>query len=97
ATYTLSLHDALPISQDARTVQQEEDGQDTGGQERDAARARRSQCVRRRSAAQPGGNLLDEATGAGFELELPRRFAETLRALELRDRKSTRLNSSHVS
>src|SRR5690349_23221417 len=65
--YTLSLHDALPIS---RTI----------------SRARLSRALGRADAAY-------EALGLGF---LHCRGSRSAQTLELGDRKSTRLNSSHV-
>src|SRR5207249_11919059 len=76
--YTLSLHDALPISHPARARRA-----DGGG-------ANRAGDARRRAAGAQSVHLLLLARRAGPGGAPPRRRGA-------QDRKSTRLNSSHVS
>src|SRR5207302_11414656 len=86
ATYTLSLHDALPISRDPC-------GTEGAGGLREAGTALR-QGQPGCGAAGCGGNRV-----AGGEIEIAEDFAYltgAYLALVQRDRKSTRLNSSHV-
>src|SRR5207249_11366718 len=85
--YTLSLHDALPISRDGGIRRPARQGLLAGGARQDRARPRA-----RSPAAQPGAGRADQRAGChrGARPAPPARIAA-------RDRKSTRLNSSHVS
>src|SRR5207253_10923407 len=88
AIYTLSLHDALPICRRGVEAGRER-GPDTTHP--------RPAGVRHRPAVPHA--FLDHPAAAGLVLApLPQRGAvPPVRAVELRDRKSTRLNSSHVA
>src|SRR5207249_9243773 len=87
ATYTLSLHDALPISeQPAQAVRGERHERHEGGDQRRPAPEHRRRMV--------GGRIHRQQRLADRKQRGRRRILPpTIR----RDRKSTRLNSSHVS
>src|SRR5207249_10516607 len=89
AIYPLSLHDALPILHDFARH-----GMDVDGLERERLRRRRREARERaRDRVQPVDFGQDPPGRLGERrVEVP-----AVLLLALRDRKSTRLNSSHVS
>src|SRR5207249_10130661 len=86
ATHTLSLHDALPIFVDLRA---EEDDP--------LAQQARVDVERALVAAVGLDDHRDQAHGLLLPLKCNRLVACTIRNRTVADRKSTRLNSSHVS
>src|SRR5439155_22648132 len=77
--YTLSLHDALPISHGRRRRDLARAGEDAHGGHRHLRPARPADAVRHLREEPAGG------AGRGSKMPVPS------------DRKSTRLNSSHVA
>src|SRR5690606_39865027 len=88
ASSRLSLHDALPISPDSRA---------TGGAMKDAT-ARGAAAALVLGVTEARISLADQFAGGALDALAPpdRARAQRLALAALRDRKSTRLNSSHV-
>src|SRR5439155_5842722 len=91
ASYTLSLHDALPICRLTRRL----DGDDISDQRRRSAEHETVHriIVERRRLADVRGRV----EGDGHRDRARRCRARDVECRSTRDRKSTRLNSSHVA